>query len=217
MRGPVGGFLHPKTSSCMNESQAASNSTPMTPVAKAEFLRYVFRLSSTLANLTLPKETSPIQSPDYKHRQASGIPSLETARWLYPCRTVTSLAIAKSVRVHQEASCLSPASGGSLPTSVRRGGGPHAGPVVAQHLDRPGDPCHSRNSDGNPDSPQTVVFLSVAYRCNSGFLKRITYTAMPYKTGIRLLGVARNPANGFPARLLARNNVALVSITENIG
>ena len=26
---------------------------------------------------------------------------------------------------------------------------------------------------------------------------------MPYKTGIRLLGVARNPANGFPARLLA--------------
>ena len=27
---------------------------------------------------------------------------------------------------------------------------------------------------------------------------------MPYKTGIRLLGVARNPANGFPARLLGR-------------
>ena len=26
---------------------------------------------------------------------------------------------------------------------------------------------------------------------------------MPYKTGLRLLGVARNPANGFPARLLA--------------
>ena len=25
---------------------------------------------------------------------------------------------------------------------------------------------------------------------------------MPYKTGIRLIGVARNPANGFPARLL---------------
>ena len=25
---------------------------------------------------------------------------------------------------------------------------------------------------------------------------------MPFKTGIRLLGVARNPANGFPARLL---------------
>ena len=25
---------------------------------------------------------------------------------------------------------------------------------------------------------------------------------MPYKTGLRLLGVARNPANGFPARLL---------------
>ena len=25
---------------------------------------------------------------------------------------------------------------------------------------------------------------------------------MPHKTGIRLLGVARNPANGFPARLL---------------
>ena len=28
---------------------------------------------------------------------------------------------------------------------------------------------------------------------------------MPYKTGIRLLGVARNPANGFPARLLGRH------------
>ena len=27
---------------------------------------------------------------------------------------------------------------------------------------------------------------------------------MPYKTVIRLLGVARNPANGFPARLLGR-------------
>ena len=25
---------------------------------------------------------------------------------------------------------------------------------------------------------------------------------MPYKTGLGLLGVARNPANGFPARLL---------------
>ena len=25
---------------------------------------------------------------------------------------------------------------------------------------------------------------------------------MPHKTGIRLFGVARNPANGFPARLL---------------
>ena len=28
---------------------------------------------------------------------------------------------------------------------------------------------------------------------------------MPYKTGLRLLGVARNPANGFPARLLGRH------------
>ena len=33
-------------------------------------------------------------------------------------------------------------------------------------------------------------------------MKRNTYTIMPYKTVIRLLGVARNPANGFPARLL---------------
>ena len=31
----------------------------------------------------------------------------------------------------------------------------------------------------------------------------ITYTIIPHKTGIRLLGVARNPANGFPARPLA--------------
>ena len=45
-------------------------------------------------------------------------------------------------------------------------------------------------------------FLNVDYRCNSGFLKRIAYTTMPYKTGLPLLGVARNPANGFPARLL---------------
>ena len=30
----------------------------------------------------------------------------------------------------------------------------------------------------------------------------IPYAVMPYKTVIRLLGVARNPANGFPARLL---------------
>ena len=28
---------------------------------------------------------------------------------------------------------------------------------------------------------------------------------MPYKTGIRLLGIARNPANGFPARLLGEH------------
>ena len=27
---------------------------------------------------------------------------------------------------------------------------------------------------------------------------------MPYKTAIRLVGVARNPANGFPARLLVQ-------------
>ena len=30
----------------------------------------------------------------------------------------------------------------------------------------------------------------------------ITDTIMPHKTIIRLSGVARNPANGFPARLL---------------
>ena len=48
-------------------------------------------------------------------------------------------------------------------------------------------------------------FLNVDCRCNSGFLKRIAYTTMPYKTGLRLLGVARNPANGFPARLLDVN------------
>jgi hypothetical protein len=35
-------------------------------------------------------------------------------------------------------------------------------------------------------------------------LKRIAYTTMPYKTGLGLLGVARNPANGFPARSLGR-------------
>ena len=45
-------------------------------------------------------------------------------------------------------------------------------------------------------------FLNVDYRCSSWLLKRITDTVIPHKTGIRLSGVARNPANGFPARLL---------------
>ena len=46
-------------------------------------------------------------------------------------------------------------------------------------------------------------FLDVVYRCNNGFLQRMSYTTMPYKAVIRLLVVARNPTNGFPARLLA--------------
>ena len=33
-------------------------------------------------------------------------------------------------------------------------------------------------------------------------MKRITYTSLSCKTAIRLVGVARNQANGFPARLL---------------
>ena len=45
-------------------------------------------------------------------------------------------------------------------------------------------------------------FLNVDYGCNSCLLKRITDTTIPYKIGIRLLGIARNPANGFPARPL---------------
>ena len=32
---------------------------------------------------------------------------------------------------------------------------------------------------------------------------------MPHKTGIRLLGVARNPANGFPARPLRESRIGL--------
>ena len=51
-------------------------------------------------------------------------------------------------------------------------------------------------------------------------MKRITYTVTPYKTGIRLLGVARNPANGFPARLLVldedENPVAMMGINTDI-
>ena len=35
-------------------------------------------------------------------------------------------------------------------------------------------------------------------------MKRIAYTIMPYMTVIRLPVVVQNPANGFPARLLAR-------------
>jgi hypothetical protein len=30
---------------------------------------------------------------------------------------------------------------------------------------------------------------------------------VPHKTGIRLIGVAQNPANGFPARLLGANQM----------
>ena len=42
---------------------------------------------------------------------------------------------------------------------------------------------------------------------------------MPYKTGIRLLGVARNPVNGFPARLLGsdvRRNPKISGTTHNV-
>ena len=59
-------------------------------------------------------------------------------------------------------------------------------------------------------------FLNVDWRCNSGFLKRIAYTTMPYKTGLRLLGVARNPANGFPARLLGATVYGLGSLLSII-
>ena len=38
-------------------------------------------------------------------------------------------------------------------------------------------------------------------------MKRITYTSMSCKTAIRLVGVARNQANGFPARLLGCQQV----------
>ena len=50
-------------------------------------------------------------------------------------------------------------------------------------------------------------FLYVDYRCNNGLRNRITYTTTPYKTGIRLLRVVQNPANGFPARLLGNLNL----------
>ena len=55
-------------------------------------------------------------------------------------------------------------------------------------------------------------FLIVYYPCNSGLLTRITYTTMLYKAGTRLLGVARNPANGFPARLLGIAGMGSISI-----
>ena len=64
----------------------------------------------------------------------------------------------------------------------------------------------ARSLAGNPGSPQAVVSLTSIYRCNSRALQRITYTVMPYKTVIRLLIVARNPANDFSARLLGDNS-----------
>ena len=41
-------------------------------------------------------------------------------------------------------------------------------------------------------------------------MKRIAYTITPYTTVIRLLGVVRNPANGFPARPLVPDDWRLV-------
>jgi hypothetical protein len=43
-------------------------------------------------------------------------------------------------------------------------------------------------------------------------LNRITDTIMPHKTIIRLSGVARNPANGFPARPLVSSFSDSVSL-----
>ena len=45
-------------------------------------------------------------------------------------------------------------------------------------------------------------FLNVDYRCNSGFVTRMPYIIVSYKTVMRLIWVVRNPANDFPARLL---------------
>ena len=39
---------------------------------------------------------------------------------------------------------------------------------------------------------------------------------MPYKTGISLLGVARNPANGFPARLLGQASFGALDLVPNV-
>ena len=67
--------------------------------------------------------------------------------------------------------------------------------------------CNTRNRAGNPNSPPSRYFLDVDYRCNDGFLKRITYTITPYTTVIRPFGVVQNPANGFPARPLEDNHL----------
>ena len=61
----------------------------------------------------------------------------------------------------------------------------------------------TRNLAGNPDSPQAVVFLTSIIDATV----IITCTTVPYKTGIRLLDVAQNPADGFPARLLVRRRM----------
>ena len=49
-------------------------------------------------------------------------------------------------------------------------------------------------------------------------LQRITCTTMPYKSRIRLLRVAHNPANGFPARLLvAKPDAKIISVGGRVG
>ena len=55
--------------------------------------------------------------------------------------------------------------------------------------------------------PETPILpkQSFSYRrlsVKQSVLKRNTCSIMPYMTGIRLLGIAQNPADGFPARLL---------------
>ena len=42
-------------------------------------------------------------------------------------------------------------------------------------------------------------------------MQRLTCTTGPYKTGIRLLGVAQNPADGFPARFLVVTHIDRLS------
>ena len=72
-------------------------------------------------------------------------------------------------------------------------------PIIRQQW--PDHPLETRTE--TPILPKSS-FSSDDCRCNSGPLNRITDTIMPHKTIIRLSGVARNPANGFPARLLAQ-------------
>ena len=81
-------------------------------------------------------------------------------------------------------------------TEARKGIGAY---LAFYNQERPHQALETRTE--TPILPKSS-FFSDDCRCKGGFLNHITDTIMPHKTIIRLSGVARNPANGFPARLL---------------
>ena len=77
-----------------------------------------------------------------------------------------------------------------------------AGPLALHHLRISPWPWF-RNLAGKPRFFPSSRFSYRRLSVKQCVLQRNTCSIMPYTTGIRLLGIAQNPADGFPARLLA--------------